>query len=127
MTRIVKSRTFENLTVTLEHVKPSTCLIKLVGELDIFTFRKIDPFISENMLERERAIVVDMSELSFMDSSGIKLIVKLRKLVGEGNMALCSINENIERILEITKFKDKVHIIDKPCDVNDWYKSNTNG
>ena len=127
MTRIVKSRTFESLTVILEHVKPSTCLIKLVGELDTLTFGKIDPFISESILERERAIVIDMSELSFMDSSGIKLIAKLRDLMGGDNVALCSINENIERILEIAKFKDMVQIIDKPCDVNDWHESDADG
>ncbi len=125
MTRIMKSRTFEKLTVTLEHVKPSACLIKLDGEMDISAFKKIDSFISNSILEKERAIVIDMSELSFMDSSGIKLIAKLRDLMGEDNVALCSINENVERILEIAKFKDMVHIIDKPCDVNDWHKSNT--
>ncbi len=125
MTRIMKSRTFEKLTVILEHVKPSTCLITLVGEMDISAFRKSDSFISGNILARERAVVIDMSELSFMDSSGIKLILEVRKLVGEENVALCSINKNIERILEISKFKDMVHIIDRPCDVNDWHKANT--
>ena len=124
MTRIMKSRKFEELTVMLEHVKPSTCLIKLVGEMDTSAYREIGSFISENILERECAVVIDMSELSFMDSSGIKLIANLRELVGEDNVALCSINRNIERILEISRFKDLVKIIDKPCDVNDWRKSN---
>ncbi len=108
----------------LEHVKPSTCLVTLVGEMDISAFREIDSFISESILERECAMVIDMSELSFMDSSGIMLIAKLRDLMGEDNVALCLINGKIEHILEISGFKDKIQIVDKPCDVNDWPKSN---
>jgi len=123
----MKSRTFGKLSVTLTHVKPSTCRIKLVGEMDISAFREIDAFISESILEKERAIVIDMSELSFMDSSGIMLIAKLRDLMGEDNVALCLIDGKIEHILEISGFKDKIQIVDKPCDVNDWPECNANG
>ena len=64
-----------------------TMVFRLVGELDEhsaeFVRRKLDAAISENSFD---AVLFDLSRLSFMDSTGIGVIIGRYKLVRKLNL-----------------------------------------
>lgn len=60
--------------------------VSLVGELDHHEARKAMESIDEAMdASMPREIILDMSELSFMDSSGIAVILKMNRKLGLTN------------------------------------------
>lgn len=60
--------------------------VSLVGELDHHEARKAMASIDEAMdASMPREIILDMSELSFMDSSGIAVILKMNRKLGLTN------------------------------------------
>lgn len=67
----------------------STLIFKLVGELDEhsaeFVKRKLDATLSSNEYS---AVVLDLSRLSFMDSTGIGVIIGRYKLIHKQNKRL---------------------------------------
>ncbi|MCH5151254.1 MAG: anti-sigma factor antagonist [Clostridiales bacterium] len=63
-----------------------TMVFRLVGELDEhsaeFVRRKLDAAISENSYD---AVLLDLSRLSFMDSTGIGVVIGRYKLIRKEN------------------------------------------
>lgn len=80
-------------------------IVKLRGELDHHSTesgrRKIDQYYMDKNLSN---IILDLTQLTFMDSSGIGLIMGRYKNVLErkGKMALVSDNNSIDRILKMS-------------------------
>ena len=66
-----------------------TMIVKLVGELDEhsaeFVRRKLDTLFSENAFSQ---VVLDLSRLSFMDSTGIGVVIGRYKLLRKTNKKL---------------------------------------
>ena len=92
------------LGYTIE-TKRSNLIVHFYGELDHHITEiarlKIDQKYSENNLKN---IILDLSQLSLMDSSGIGLIMGRYKNVTEkkGKMAIVSSNVYIDRIIKMS-------------------------
>lgn len=86
--------------------------LRLVGELDIGTAARLRDSLGWATAEGVRSIVVDLSELEFVDSSGLQeLVVALkRQRERDGDVVLRAPNPRIRRVLEIVGF-DKVFTI----------------
>ncbi len=86
-------------------IKDNILIVTLVGELDHHsaesTRKKIDKTILDNNLRR---VVLDLKGLSFMDSSGIGLIMGRYKNIKEkqGELLVVSDNQYIDRILKMS-------------------------
>ena len=80
-------------------------VVKLGGELDHHsaesTRKKIDEAIMENNLKN---VILDLKDLSFMDSSGIGLIMGRYRNISENNGKLLVIsgNQYVDRILKMS-------------------------
>jgi stage II sporulation protein AA (anti-sigma F factor antagonist) len=80
-------------------------IVRLKGELDHHTAEKV-----RNVIEGELArgdvshLVLNLSELDFMDSSGLGVILGRYKKVSQwgGKMILCSIQPSIHRLMEMS-------------------------
>ena len=78
--------------------------VKVKGELDLSTSRELDETLRREM-EPGRRIVVDLSELAFIDSTGLNtLIAALRASDADGGgLAVSpSLPAQVRRVLEIT-------------------------
>ena len=54
--------------------------------------------------EGARTILVDLSAIDFMDSTGLAgLMSSMKSLSGEGEMALCSPSDKVRKLFAITK------------------------
>ncbi|MGN0630845.1 MAG: anti-sigma factor antagonist [Ruminococcus sp.] len=92
--------------MTVELKNDNTCLIALLsGELDHHTVRsvreEIDTAISENQPSR---LALDFGDVTFMDSSGIGLILGRCKIMGGigGTTAIWNPPPHIRRVMKLS-------------------------
>jgi anti-sigma B factor antagonist len=77
-------------------------VVRVRGELDLATHEQLSEQLGR-AAEGEEAIVVDLSECEFMDSSGVRaLLVGLRDSGGDGRFLIAGPSPQVQRILEMT-------------------------
>ena len=85
-------------------VKGNGLVVRLRGELDHSAAERLRGEL-DGLIERTRAkrLLLDMSELDFMDSSGIGLIIGRYKLMARrgGSVAVVGSNERVDRIFNM--------------------------
>jgi stage II sporulation protein AA (anti-sigma F factor antagonist) len=89
-------------------LRKNILIIRLKGELDQASVTSLKYRVSEVIDKyRIKNLVINMSEVPFMDSSGIGFIIgrytqiKQRK----GKIVICSMNEIVERIFNLSGLK----------------------
>lgn len=85
------------------------------GELDMNTVPELERGLEEALADSQALIVLDLSECEFIDSTGIALIVRTWQRLdrsggngGEGRLVLCSINDQVRRLLQITGVESSI-------------------
>ncbi len=80
-------------------------VLALSGEIDVYTAPQFKDAVSEILASGQLHLIVDMSKVNYMDSSGFGTLLsatkKLRPQNGSVNLVGCT--PAIERILHITK------------------------
>jgi anti-anti-sigma factor len=84
-------------------------VIAVRGELDLSTAPALEGPLQEAIGTVDASVLVDLSECEFIDSTGIALIVRAWQQLdraaegeGEGRVVICSHNDQVRRVLEIT-------------------------
>src|SRR5687768_3069423 len=79
-------------------------VIELIGDLDFHTARRLREKLLELHAEGSNNVVLDMSLLEFIDSSGLSVLVAgLKRLKNsDGNLSLRSVPEQTKRVLEVS-------------------------
>ena len=93
------------------HIAPS-------GELDIATAPQLERAISEATAEAVSELVLDLRELTFMDSTGLRTLAQANLKAEQAGTAL-SIwrgSRQIERVLEISGLGPLLPLADAPAD-----------
>jgi anti-anti-sigma factor len=89
------STTSQRLQITAD----ADGVLRLSGELDL---EQMDAFVERAMasVDGQREIVFDLSQLTFLDSSGIRAIVGLAGRIPQG-VVLRNPRDNVRRVLRI--------------------------
>ena len=85
--------------------KRGEVVVRLSGELDHRVAERIRPELDEVLQDpKVRRLVFDLTGLSFMDSSGIGMILGRYRLIKQrgGSVAVKCDNRHIDRIFEIS-------------------------
>ncbi|OLO42675.1 anti-sigma F factor antagonist [Alkalihalophilus pseudofirmus] len=93
-----------SLIVDLEQ-KGSVLLVRLEGELDHHTAELLRTQVEEQFQKQElKHIVLNLEQLSFMDSSGLGVILGRYKQVKNigGEMVVCAISPTVKRLFEMS-------------------------
>jgi anti-sigma B factor antagonist len=101
-----------------EELEDGTRVITVRGELDLNTAPELEAPLDRVLAEDERpSILIDLSECEFIDSTGIAVIVRAWRRVdendagdGAGGLALCSSNDQVQRLLKITGVESSISI-----------------
>lgn len=83
-------------------------IVAVRGEVDIAASPELRRQL-ERLTDDEEPIVVDVSEMSFIDSSGLGVLVevlKRRREAGAGPVTLRGMQEPVRRVFEITGLTD---------------------
>ncbi|MCB1307252.1 MAG: STAS domain-containing protein [Leptospiraceae bacterium] len=94
--------------VEFEHINhPTHTIIALKGEVDLYGVgdlkKELMKYIEENK-DSINSLAIDMSQLKYMDSSGIALMANLQKKVKAqgGKFYLLAVNEDIMNVLRLS-------------------------
>jgi len=98
----VKPTPFE---VTVTGLEQGIRVLAVRGELDLSTAPELE-WPLEGVLAGEESLLIDLGGCEFIDSTGIALLVRAwQRLAADGDgrsMAICSDNDQVRRVLEIT-------------------------
>ncbi len=96
-----------NITKTLED---GILTVLLDGKLDTGTTPQVTEEI-ESIIENADSLVLDMKDLKYLSSAGLRLLLSLHKRMAQkGGMVVKNVNETNMEILELTGFADILNI-----------------
>jgi anti-anti-sigma factor len=86
------------------------------GELDIATTPELEQALADATADAVAEIVLDLRELTFMDSTGLRALAQANSRAGESGIALSIIRgpRQIERVLEISGLGAMLPLVDPP-------------
>jgi anti-sigma B factor antagonist len=98
----------------------TVAVVRPVGELDLSGAAvlevELDRLVEDPQLS---AVVLDMRDLEFMDSSGLRLVVVADMKAREAGrrFALVRGGETVHRVFEITRMGERLDFVERPEDV----------
>ena len=95
------------MDIKLENIG-TTLVVKLAGEIDHHTAPKLRDVIDREIaINNTKNVVLDFDGVSFMDSSGIGMIVGRYKQISArgGKVMLIRVKPQVDKILEISGLK----------------------
>jgi anti-sigma B factor antagonist len=95
------------LQITERPLGGAPCLA-LAGELDIAEVPRLEHALDGAIADSVGAFVVDLSELEFLDSSGIRLLLRARALLGRDDRSLVLVCPHgpVRKAIELTGVSD---------------------
>jgi anti-sigma B factor antagonist len=91
----------------------SVNVLPLEGEIDLHISPRVESSLASIIAERPEHIVVDLSGVTFIDSSGLAVLINAMQDVKQygGKLTLAGINSNIRSIFELARL-DQFFLID---------------
>jgi anti-sigma B factor antagonist len=95
-----------SLTI-VDRVRGDFHVVELAGDIDVETARTLRAHILDQFTDSPARVVVDLSEVEFMDSSGLGALVSGWQLTrDDGLFRLAGANPIVRRVLSITGMED---------------------
>src|SRR3954453_20653848 len=94
--------------------------VSLRGELDLSTVGKVDDELQNVEASGPRGVLLDLSSLTFLDSTGLRCVVRAdERARGEGRrLVVVKGPEAVQRVFEITRLEDRLEIVDDAAAVD---------
>jgi anti-sigma B factor antagonist len=91
-----------------------TCTVKLAGELDLAAAPTAEAEILAILMDGHRLVVVDMGELTFIDSSGISALLRLeaRASRDSGRLVFLRGSAAVQRVLGLCGVDGQLKFLD---------------
>ena len=80
-------------------------ILEIEGEVDVYYSSRLEEKVKNLISEGERRVIIDMTEVSYMDSSGLGVLVgSLKNLKkSKGEMKIAGVKGEIMNVFEITR------------------------
>jgi anti-anti-sigma factor len=96
------------------HVRhqPSVAIIDLQGEINTFAEQVLNEAYETAASQQPEMILLNFSQVEYINSTGIALIVGLLKRARQTNCSLtaCNMSEHYREIFQITRLTDYLHL-----------------
>ncbi len=81
-----------------------TVVLELAGELDLAVGPRLRSLVDEAAAERPQLMVIDVTEVAFMDSSVLREFLRAHREVGDagGRLVVAGAQATVRRLLELT-------------------------
>jgi len=92
----------------------ATVLVRLSGELDISSAPKVEDELARVEPDRPERLVLDLRNLAFMDSTGLRLLIAADTRARQQDRRLTIIKgpETVQRVFRITRLEERLEIVD---------------
>lgn len=103
----------ENMIKSIQH-QDRNVTVQLAGEIDIKCSGKIKNKFKEIYENKPGTLVVDMTEVTFMDSSGLAVLVGAlqQSLTNDSKLKLAGLTKDVRSIFEICRLETIFDIFD---------------
>jgi anti-sigma B factor antagonist len=103
-----------NVVMNVRQVSPVASVIDIQGEVTAFAEKVLMEAYAEASTPTTRKIILNFSELEYMNSSGIGLIVTLLIRVNRQKQRLLAygLNEHYRHIFDLTRLNDAIKVYD---------------
>jgi anti-anti-sigma factor len=93
--------------------------IALAGELDISTAPRVEEELERVEPSGPAVVVLDLRDLVFMDSTGLRLVVSADARAREKGRRLAVVRgpEAVQRIFRVTRLEERLDMVDDPAAV----------
>lgn len=109
------------MTILDVETRPGDGFVQVVlrGELDLSTVEKVESELGAVDARDEKLVVLDLSGLSFLDSTGLRLMVTANQRAQEGGRRLVIVKgpEPVQRVFSITKLDETLDMVDDLSEV----------
>ena len=87
-------------------------MLRVSGEVDIQTSPILEQHLARVLDQGSTSIVIDLAEVTFLDSTGLSVLVAgLKRCQGSGgDLRVASPQPNVRRVLEVTGLADVFHL-----------------
>ena len=104
------SRKIQNV-IKVENTKGVMIVTLLAREITMFILAEVRATLNEAILEKPEILILDVSQTSYLDSSGIAVIFRLRHQVlsYNGRFCIAGLKGRLLTILEKILAKDDIH------------------
>lgn len=94
--------------------------VALTGEFDLSVVPRVEDEIARVEADEPPVLVLDLSALTFMDSSGLRVVVSADQRAKRNGRRFVVVNgpDAIRRVFEITKVDDVVEMVDDPSAIS---------
>lgn len=88
-----------------------TCRLVMRGELDVASAHSVGDRL-HTLLADHRRIIIDLSELSFIDSTGLGVLVRATEAADQNGVMLtiAALSETVMRVVELTGLAERLHL-----------------
>jgi|SRR5215212_2216846 len=106
------------LDMTTETEGP-TVRLALSGELDIAGAARVEQELERIEREPPATLVLDLRDLLFMDSTGLRVIVAADERARDQARRLVVVrgSDTVQRIIEMTRLHERLEMVDDPATV----------
>lgn len=90
------------------------------GELDLSSVSKVDEELEAIEADGPAVIVLDLSELSFLDSTGLRCLVTADQRAREADRRVVLVRgpDPVQRVFAITRLEERLEMVDDPSSVS---------
>lgn len=91
------------LNIKIENREAGTCLVALEGRLDATTYLSLEAKMDALLGSKTRALMLDLGQLSYISSAGVRVILKARKTIAanRGAFLMLNLQPQIRKVFEI--------------------------
>ncbi len=97
-----------------EEIMGQNGILKLAGRLDAAAVKALKENVNSLLKKDIKHIVLDMSDIDFVDSSGLGSLVSCLRIVNKesGDIRLSSLQDQIRALLELTRLHRVFQVFD---------------
>ena len=103
-------------------------ILGLSGRFDIQTSPQVNEWMQDATSKPPAKVVVDLSDVSFLDSTALSILVQGLKRSRElnGDVRLCGLHQPVRMIFELTRLDKAFEIYNSQEDAIEAFNSNNN-
>lgn len=94
-------------------------IIELTGNIDFYCVEELRKFLFKLIKKKIPSMIIDLTNIEYMDSSGIGLFVSIHKAMNKygGKIGLLNVNNDIMDLLKLATIDTIFKIYDSPDEI----------
>ena len=112
-----------SLTMHIENKMPGYYVVTLNGRLDGTTYADCEAKITSILIPKTKTIMFDLSNLDYISSMGLRIVLKTRKFI-EGNgggVHIINMQPQIEKVFEIANLLRGMTLFASVKEADDYF------